>query len=1401
MPLVPGAAPAERGSVGQLPEQPAPEAAPSFLDVAAAAERTSNLAGTLYDRLTSPKPDAKAAPGFDPVAHIPEGYEAFGERFLDAQSPEEIAWMKGRINSELNDRRVLERAGWGGFGASLAAGFTDPLTLASMAIPGGGETRLAQAVRLGITNVGVSAAQEAAMHQLTVTRTAQESAFNVAGSALLGGILGAAIRPHVPRPVMDEAGETLSRELHNPSGGTAALGPTQRSVIDTSLPSDVAAPLRPEDMREASIHVPPKPEGPTVPRPGNIPAIEPERMSLLQAAAVTKGASAQTHGISLNEAIAQGLDPADLKAARFGARPVFTRGGASFDEMAESLAQHGYPVVDDAGHYSPNSLLDAIDLELRGKPQHSSAAGEYLGQLAAHEEGTARAGQARPGAGYESELERDAAMLEAHAAERGAPAEAPQDTMLREFEKTTAEHPTQPGQRLMNGKVGVELVRDPVHPDVVHIENIRALETGKGHGPEALKALGAMADRHGVTLSLDAVPLEREGISAEKLRALYEQHGFVPAKGGLVEGRAMARPVSSRELRSSGLEGTSKDAQDVAIVQRAARLDEGRVESLAKQHENDRQAFIRAVQEFLAGHTDGHPEAVRGGQARPAAAPARESAGAPAEPTSDTGVVNPYEESTAGAAAVNQGGREELARGARTLAGGPIGRVSPSLRILGGQSVVARRLVQELANIPEFFEKNFRGEATAQPIERKLWGYEGVWWQGLKARGEQYRAYRERMAGLGQDPISRGDFNHEIAFAMRRRDSSPIPEVAKAAAQTRAIVFQPLYDRALKAGLVPEDAKLFADSYLTRQYDAVKIRKNMAQWLDTISAGFRAKGIDSAEARDIAHQVTRSVLGSERGTMDWHIFDDIVPRSGQMKERTLALPDELLEPYLNSDIDHLSHSYLRSMAPEVEFTERFGTRDMKDQFDEVRDDYTRIMERARARGEDIAPISREMDKTVADLGAIRDRLYGIYGQPKDPGSFFVRAGRVLRSDNALRLLGAATLAHFPDVANVIMRYGMPKTFGAIGKLLTSPGAMRLAGDEAKRMGAALDMVTNATVAALGDFGSHSQFAEQRAMAKITRAFTIVTGETPLITMVQSLTSTLAQDTILRAAETTAAGGKISGSLAPKLAAAGLDEAMLRRIAAEGGQHVREVNGLKFGMSDVWADKEASQAFESAVLRDAHGVTLRPGAGDTPLFMSTELGKSILQFKSFAFAANRIVVNPLLQGLSRGDLKAVQGLAALVFMGTASYVAKQRAAGQPIEADNSGRLAMEVLDKSNLMGWTSELIFPGLWALGMKDLSRWSDRDAVETLLGPSAGTVSSLYERRLLSREMPGDDGEGHKPFSRSDLHFLRRLMPGQNLWYFRRAINALEDSVGDAFDLPGKSNAERAEELLAKSQ
>lgn len=1095
----------QRGSIPQPRDTGA--ASSSVFDLLDAAARRSNLAGTLTERVMSPKPSAPAVPGFDPEVSVPKGYEPVADIFAGATSPQDIEWRRQQYDREQQANQIIAaHHGWG-LAASMAFGTVDPVTLASMAIPGAGETRLIQAGRTALAAGVGSAAQELGLQALEVSRTPEESALNVAASTVLGGVLGAVLRPHVPKAEFTEIADRYHQELHG-EGGETVMGPMDG---------------RQRIIPEADVHVSKVPE------------------------------SAPSERV---------VKPTE-------------------EPQATSTERAVEPAVEAKSEETPPNT-EATE----GLPRESSD-----WKLATPEE------------------------LAAHTAE----VQKPMAQRLRE-----------------------------------------AAARAEAKLPEPV---------------LEDVP-----------QAISEMH------------------------------------------------------------------------------------------------------------------VNPNAESTSGAAQVagpTMAG-ESFARGAQTLSK-TLGKVSPGARLMNSASLKVRQLIQEMANLPETLEKNWKGAATASPIERELWKYDGVHYQGMKARGMAYKAYRERVKATGEAPLNRGQFNQEIAYAMRRGDESMIPEVAGAARRTRALEFEPLKLRAIKAGLLPADVKAEgAMSYLMRQYDHQKITANLNDWLDRLTQGFRNQGVETAEARDIAHKVTRNIQGSERGTMDWKAVDGIVPESGQLKERTLKLPDELLEPYLNNDIDHVAHSYLRSMAPEVEMHERFGSRDMREQLADVRDDYARMIERE-ITNEGKAAIYGKMEADLRDLTAVRDRLYGIFGQPKDPGHFAVRAGRLLRSVNALRLLGAATLAHFPDIANVMMRYGMTKTMAAIGRVLTSKQAFNLTREEAKRMGAGLDMTMNATAAMLGDYATHSQFAEQRIANKLTRGFTIVTGETPLITAVQQLTSTMAQDEIIRAAQQVARGGKkLSPQLSARLAGAGLDRDMLTRIAAEHQRYGAKIQGLEFGMSDKWTDQEASRVFESAILRDAHSVTLRPGVGDTPLFMSTEWGKALRQFTTFGFAAQRSVVNPLMQGLAHGDPRAAQALLALTAMGTLSYMSKQTAAGQPIEPWNSPRFALEVLDKSNLMGWTADLVFPALWMLGFKNLSRWSDRDPVETIGGPAVGTVFSTYAKQLPAKALASAGvgaEESQKGLNRSDMHFIRRLMPGQNLWYLRSHINSLEDAIGDSFDLPGKSNADRAAE------
>lgn len=99
------------------------------------------------------------------------------------------------------------------------------------------------------------------------------------------------------------------------------------------------------------------------------------------------------------------------------------------------------------------------------------------------------------------------------------------------------------GQRV-NGNTNVDLATDPFEPNTAHLEMIKADETGEGQGPAALKQVTDLADKHGVTMELNAVSQEG-GPSTEKLMDIYGKAGFIP---NLEKGEAaMIRPPAPKE--------------------------------------------------------------------------------------------------------------------------------------------------------------------------------------------------------------------------------------------------------------------------------------------------------------------------------------------------------------------------------------------------------------------------------------------------------------------------------------------------------------------------------------------------------------------------------------------------------------------------------------------------------------------------------------------------------------------------------------------------------------------------------------------------------------------------------------------------------------------------------------
>jgi len=531
------------------------------------------------------------------------------------------------------------------------------------------------------------------------------------------------------------------------------------------------------------------------------------------------------------------------------------------------------------------------------------------------------------------------------------------------------------------------------------------------------------------------------------------------------------------------------------------------------------------------------------------------------------------------------------------------------------------------------------------------------------------------------------------------------------------------------------------------------------------------------EAEDAADEIVNKIIGAPSGLVPAQLLPEkIIGRAGFTKSRSLLIPDERIEDFLESDINHVMESYLRQVGPEIELTAQFGSKDMGEQIRQVSEEYTQLIKDAKTPKER-GRLEKQRDADLRDIEAMRDRLIGTYGAPKDPRSFFVRAGRVARNINFLRLLGGMTISAATDLMRPVMQHGLSKSLRPMGAMLRNMSAVKVATKDLREMAVGLDYVLSTRTKAIADltdpYSRRSAF--ERGLNWGTQKFGNWTLMNQWNSALKSWSGLIVQSRILDNAQLLAAGKEVPKKEVRKLAQIGIDQSMLRRIGEQYAKHGEDMDGLLTGHSHLWDDRAVREAFQSAVLKDVDSTVVTPGVGDTPLMMSNEVGKMILQFKTFIFAQhNRVIAS----GIQQGDASFYLGAMGTIALGAMVYVMKQKLSGRDIDY-SPNNLVKEGIDRAGMIGWLSEPLNAvenisggrfGLGAMfGAPPVSRFQSRNAIGALLGPTF--------------DMAGDgaviaNGVLNGEFDDKQTHAVRKLLPYQNLFYISPLLNRVEEQL-----------------------
>lgn len=741
----------------------------------------------------------------------------------------------------------------------------------------------------------------------------------------------------------------------------------------------------------------------------------------------------------------------------------------------------------------------------------------------------------------------------------------------------------------------------------------------------------------------------------------------------------------------------------------------------------------------------------------------------------------------------------------------------PLTRTLSSKNPATRRVVNKMVEAPYEMEGDI---VTAVESLAKV-SIDQKYTQGLDLHNKAFISMRQRMGNdsvkdsLMRKGITRVEFNKLVSKELRNPSDNAMPEIKASAAAWEKNVYAPVRQELIAAKLLDEDASIqTAINYVNRVWNKEKVAAGMpdfiqktAKWLEDedmnlhanakaamiemkTAKGVRLKELDELVKKagfkeklelgkedydDIARQIAQRIMGTPDGMLpyDWKIGGGSAGHKiagtslrSPLKERTFQIPDKLMEDFLENDIELIAGRYLKQTVPDIELSKAFdGDVDMKAAQKEIQDWYGEALGKIKSEKEGVK-LRKQMEADLRDVEGMRDRIRGVYKQPEN--NIWTRMMRTGRDLNYLRFMGGVVASSIPDIARNFMAEGFVKSFKhGFKPLIANTKRFKVAAEEGKRYGVGIEgMIKRSDL--MGDIADYAAGGTkfERGVRSMAQSF----GK---INLMDRWTSAMKQLHIVTM-QTGVIDGLMKGKYDKRLGRLGIDEANAKNIAEQIKKYGKFDEGVWTSGAKNWDSPELELIWGAALRKESDRVIVMPGQ-EKPLFMSTEMGKTVMQFRSFMYASTQRM---LIAGIQGQDANYLGGTLAAMSFGMMAYAVKQWDAGRPI-SDDPKVWVMEGLDRSGSLGVIMELnntiekisnnnfgIRPLVGASSPS--SRFASRSQLEGFLGPTFGSFSETVLKVLSA-------GTQDRPWTDSDTRALRRLLPYQNLMLFRQLIDKLE--------------------------
>lgn len=703
-------------------------------------------------------------------------------------------------------------------------------------------------------------------------------------------------------------------------------------------------------------------------------------------------------------------------------------------------------------------------------------------------------------------------------------------------------------------------------------------------------------------------------------------------------------------------------------------------------------------------------------------------------------------------------------------------KLNPALRLLHSPSPASREIGTQLFENSLYLKKNFEGVASEPAVETLMKEWNAGLAQAVRGTDEAFSDYVKAGGKLKHT-----EFREAVGRAMRRGDEDADPFVSKAARDWRTKVFDPLKNEAIAAKLLPEDVSVdTAASYFSRMWNRNKLiaqegrfKAIVEKWVSDMSPKWaeafdKKTALESAKLKDaeLAQYLAKragerderfgdaaAIRESGREVAD-NVFNTLTGKApsvqrpefakvgvrGPLKERTFSIPDELVEEFLEDDIDQVGRRYVRSMGADVELVNRFGRVDMEDQISKIRENYAQLRKGIKSERK-LQELSEREKADIRDITSLRDLLRGqsLYSHPVEQN--YAAISRGFAHVNYLRSMGEVALASLTETVRPAMVHGLLPYVQTIGRLATGLKGIKLAVREGQLGGNISERVLGHRLATISEIVDPyaSRGPVEAFLENLTSVASKWNGIRLLTDMQKSIASVMTQDRIL----SNAAGdwGKLKPSERAYMNYLGIDQSMSERVAKQFADHGETVDGTRVANTEAWTDEVARRRYRAAINKDIDSIITTKGVADVPLFANTPTGRAFLQFKSFALASHQRV---LLRGLQEDQARFVSGLIAMTTIGMmATWLKAQSGNRDEKLADfdkNPGWWISEGLDKSGVFAVPMELANTFEKATGGNPIKspikmfdegsrlsqKMQNRSLMGALVGPTGGLIDDV---------------------------------------------------------------------------